>query len=51
MNEIIGCGDFLGTLERNELKESMAWGKRTARETCPSSCPHWSYSNGFLKQL
>lgn len=28
MNEIIGCGKFLGTLERNKRKESKSWGKQ-----------------------
>lgn len=31
MNEIIGCGNFLGTLERHKLKESKFWGNITAQ--------------------
>lgn len=49
MNEIIGCGDFLGIFERNEFKESMVWGKRIVREICLLFCFYWLYFNGFLK--
>lgn len=30
MKEIIGCANFLGTLERHKLKESKFWGNITA---------------------
>lgn len=33
MNEIIGCGKCLGTLERNKLEESKSWGNSSAGRT------------------